>query len=60
MALFLVIQMLHVEIIIISIAKGRLSLLLISMMVSNVERFLFLAGQISSQQATEKEHVQNK
>jgi hypothetical protein len=40
--------------------KGRLILLLISEMVSNVERFLFLVGQISSQQAAEKGHAQNR
>jgi hypothetical protein len=60
MALFLVIQMLQVEIIIISMEKGRLSLLLISIMISNVEKFLFLVGQISSQQAVEKGHAQNR
>jgi hypothetical protein len=60
MALFLVIQMLQIEIIIISMEKGRLSLLLISIMISNVERFLFLVGQISSQQVAEKGHAQNR
>jgi hypothetical protein len=57
MALFLVIQMLQAEIIIISMEKGKLSLLLISIMVSNVERFPFLRGQISSQHAAEKGHA---
>jgi hypothetical protein len=60
MALFLVIQMLPAEIIIISMEKGKLILLLISIMVSNVERFPFLVGQISSQHAAEKGHAQNR
>jgi hypothetical protein len=60
MALFLVIQMLQAEIIIMSMEKGKLSLLLMSIMVSNVERFLFLVGQISSQHAAEKGHAQNR
>jgi hypothetical protein len=60
MALFLVSQMLRAEIIIISMEKGRLSLLFISIIVSNVEIFPFLVGQISSQQAAKKGHSQNR
>jgi hypothetical protein len=60
MALFLVIQMLQAEIIIMSMEKGKLSLLFMSIMVSNVERFLFLAGKFSSQHAAEKGHAQNR
>jgi hypothetical protein len=39
---------------------GEREIELASIMVSNVERFLFLVGQISSQQAAEKGHAQNR
>jgi hypothetical protein len=58
--LFLVIQMLQAESIIMSIEKGRLSLLRISIMASKVDRFLFLEGQMSSQDVAEKGHDQNR